>query len=151
MGNQQVLVHNDQHIIDNRFYVIEVFKGQAYRNAEYTYKHRTYEKIVLVPKVFSIVISEIIMEDGKPNKVHARTFPNCTARTGDFMTAIAAIKEQCNKLLDIEFLMASYEKRFSVALNREAVKVLKKEFGLHRADADFTVTISTKDFPLPRK
>jgi hypothetical protein len=125
-------------------------KGQAFRSAEYTYKHRSYEKIVAVPKVFSIIINEIIMSNGKPEKVIVLTFPNCTARTGDFMTAISSMKE-CNSLVDIEFLMISLEKRFSVALDREAIKVLKKEFGLHRADADFTVTISTKDYPLPRK
>lgn len=141
MENRQQLVFTEQHSMNNRFYVIEVFKGQAYRNARYEYKQVSYEKIVQI-KAFSILISEIIMEDGAPKKVLAASFPYCTSRTGDFMTAIVLMKER-RSILEIEFMMENTRSRFNVALDRDAQKAMKKLLGLYKKDSAYTVTSST--------
>lgn len=151
MENQQQLVHTEQHSMNSRFYVIEVFKGQAFRNGTYEYRKTQtfYERIVRI-KAFTILISEIIMVDGTPKKVLAASFPYCTSRTGEFMALVAEMKETCNSILDVEYLMERSRIRLNAALDRDAERALKRNLDIFKNTADIVVTSSTRDYPLPR-
>jgi hypothetical protein len=137
--------------MSGRFYVIEVLKGKAFRHTTYTDERtqKSYNGVVHI-KAFSIIINEIVMDNGTPKKVLAASFPYCASRTGDFLSAITEIVK-CSSILDIEYLMENLRPQLNVALDRDAKMALKKNLGLGRREQTYTVTISTHDKPLPRK
>jgi hypothetical protein len=137
------LVYTQQHEVDNRLYTIKVYKGQALRNAEYDFKGKHYEEVVEI-KAFRVVVKCIEQFGNGRNKSSEHDFGYLTSRAGEFMSLLREMKETCEDLDDMKRLVVSLEKRFRVALDRDAISVLKKRLYLYGTNP---ASKHTKCFP----
>lgn len=150
MQNRQ-LVHTQQHEKGNRSFAVEVYKGMEYRKGKVDFNDRIYEEIVRI-KAFSIVVRETTTEPNGNQLFEVEHFIVCTARANEFDYALSMMKADCNSLKDIRGLMAGLEERFSVALDKDAKKAVRKALGLYNRRPVYDITASNNKVarPLPQ-
>jgi uncharacterized protein YxjI len=150
MQNRQ-LVYTQQHEKGNRSYVVEVYKGMEYREGHIGFNNKKYEEIVKI-KAFSIIVRETITKSNGNQTFHTEHFMGCTARANEFDYALKMMKADCDDLREIRALMAGLRERFSVALDKDAKKAVRKALGLYnrRPVYDITARNTKVARPLPQ-
>lgn len=132
---KKLLVHTQQHeVIDGnitRSYSIEVYKGLTFHKGYFDFENRNYDQVVEI-KAFSILVRETMTLANGTQIFDVVDFGYCTSRSGEFLYALKCMKEDCKNLRDMRFLMADLDDRFHVAMDKDAKKELRKQFGLYK-------------------
>lgn len=120
--------------IYKRFNVF-VYKGKAYRMAQYRRDGSPNAPVILEKavkiKAFRIVVEEVWTWERQEFYHDREDFGYCTARGGEFAHALRRIEQECGSLDDVRRLMAELKPLFRAALDRDALRELKKLYKLY--------------------
>ncbi|MDK2600746.1 hypothetical protein QO179_24940 [Bacillus stercoris] len=121
----------------------EVYQGYAFIKAKY--KHKT--EVVKV-KAFRLFVKDVWVYECQAYRTLPYDFGYVSSRSGEIAYALAKIKE-CKSLEEIRILMADLEEDFRVALEKDAIREIKRLLGLHKQNSP-VVTRNKEYKPLPQ-
>jgi hypothetical protein len=124
----RLLVRTQQHEIGNRSFNVEVYKGASLVKGHAEFEGKKYNKVVEI-KAFSIIVRETTTDENGTQTFDTEYFISCTSRGGEFDKALRLMKD-CRSLDQMRYLMISLEDEFSVAMRKDAERLVKKYYKL---------------------
>jgi len=123
---------------------VEVYRGIA--SLETKYRH--FNRVVDI-KAFGLIVEETWSYEGTVYRELKQDFGQFTARSGEVAYALAQIK-QCTSIEAIEDLLEDLDVDFRVALQKDAMRELKRLIGLQKITGTPKVRRKKEYQPLPQ-
>ena len=147
MLKEQLLVKQQHEVVNGEItkrFTIYVTKGTEFRQAEF----QGVKQVVEI-KAFRISVQEVWLWESQPYRDMYHDFGFITSRAGEFASALRQMKS-CDSIDGMRKIIASVEKDFSAALDRDATRELKRILGIGRKKSPLHTRTNRNTQPLPQ-